>query len=461
MILLGFLLVVLIKPYYRDDRIKTIDSISETIETLLLNNDVTQRDVESVARTVIGNNVCAIIYNENAESVYYPPDSLGQLCMLDKQITIGEQSYIIQKEPQKFIDTIKNQNPFSMTLHSQLTDTEMLLYGKQIKANLANYYLVLNTPLEPVESYIDFIMNQYLYIALIVILISVVVAFFLARRISRPIIKMKNEANKLALGNYDAHFETKSFSEINDLASTLDDATEKLSKVNDLRKDLVANVSHDIKTPLTMINAYAEMIKDISGDDPEKRNEHLDVIIQESEYLDKLVSDMSQLSKLQSGVIELTKDNFDLKDCTNNVVLLLSQIINEKNINLVLDLDDCVIYADEIKISQVIYNYLSNALKYSGDNTRITVRIRDYEDRVRLEVIDQGSGIPQESLPYIWDRYYKVDKNFNRSAASSGLGLAIAKAILEAHRAQYGVESKLGEGSTFWFELSKDYEEEN
>lgn len=461
MILLGFLLVVLIKPYYRNDRIKTIDNISETIETLLLNNDVTQRDVESVARTVIGNNVCAIIYNENAESVYYPPDSLGQLCMLDKQITIGEQSYIIQKEPQRFIDTIKNQNPFSMTLHSQLTDTEMLLYGKQIKANLANYYLVLNTPLEPVESYIDFIMNQYLYIALIVILISVVVAFFLARRISRPIIKMKNEANKLALGNYDAHFETKSFSEINDLASTLDDATEKLSKVNDLRKDLVANVSHDIKTPLTMIKAYAEMIKDISGDDPEKRNEHLDVIIQESEYLDKLVSDMSQLSKLQSGVIELTKDNFDLKDCTNNVVLLLSQIINEKNINLVLDLDDCVIYADEIKISQVIYNYLSNALKYSGDNTRITVRIRDYEDRVRLEVIDQGSGIPQESLPYIWDRYYKVDKNFNRSVASSGLGLAIAKAILEAHRAQYGVESKLGEGSTFWFELSKDYEEEN
>ena len=304
-------------------------------------------------------------------------------------------------------------------------------------------------------------MNQYLYIALIVILISVVVAFFLARRISNPIIKMKDEANKLAQGNYDAHFETKSFSEINDLASTLDDATEKLSKVNDLRKDLVANVSHDIKTPLTMIKAYAEMIKDISGDDPKKRDEHLDVIIQETEYLDKLVSDMSELSKLQSGVIELSRNNFDLKDCTNKVVLLLSQIINEKNVNLILDLDDCVVYADEIKISQVIYNYLSNALKYSGDNTKITVRIRNYEDKVRLEVSDQGNGISEEALPFIWDRYYKVDKNFNRSVNSSGLGLAIAKAILEAHKAKYGVESKLKEGSTFWFELSKDYEEEN
>ena len=461
MALLGILLVVLIKPYYRDDRLRIIDSISATMESLLVKDNVTNNDLDSAARTVIGNNVCAIIYNENNESIYYPPDSLGQLCMLDKSITIEDETYIIKNSPEKFIELIKKGSPYSLILNSQLTNTEMLLYGKQIKTNLANYYLILNTPLEPVESYIDFIMNQYLYLAIIVMLIALVVAFFLARRISKPIVQMKNEANKLAMGDYDAKFETNSFSEINDLASTLDDATQKLSKVNDLRKDLVANVSHDIKTPLTMIKAYAEMIKDISGEDPIKRNEHLDVIIQETEYLDKLVSDMSELSKLQSGIIELNLDNFDLKKCVDNVVLLLSNAIKEKNINLVLDLDDCFVYADEIKISQVIYNYLSNALKYSDDNTKITVRLRNDEDKIRLEVIDQGSGIPQESLPYIWDRYYKIDKNFNRSVSSTGLGLAIAKAILEAHKAKYGVESKLDEGSTFYFELSKDYEQGN
>ena len=272
---------------------------------------------------------------------------------------------------------------------------------------------------------------------------------------------MKDEANKLAQGNYDVQFRTDSFSEINDLASTLDDATEKLSKVNDLRKDLIANVSHDIKTPLTMIKAYAEMIKDISGEDPVKRDEHLNVIIQESDYLDRLVSDMSELSKLQSGVIEVNRDNFDLKKCVDNVVLLLSKAINEKNINLVMDLDDSVVYADEIKISQVIYNYLSNALKYSDDNSKIIIRSKADEEKVRLEVIDNGSGISEEALPYIWDRYYKVDKNFNRSVNSTGLGLAIAKAILEAHNAKYGVESTVGKGSTFWFELSKDYDEED
>ena len=461
MLLLGFLLVVLIKPYYRNDRIRTIDVISETIETLLLKEDVKNREIESAARTIIGNNVCAIIYNENGKAIYNPPDSLGQLCMLDKQISIEEEIFTIKNEPKKMIEMIKKENPLSVTIYSQYTGMEMLLYGKQIRSNLSNYYLVLNTPLEPVESYIDFILNQYLYIAVIVVFIALIVALFLARQITSPIVKMKDEANKLAQGNYDAKFETNSFSEINDLASTLDDATEKLSKVNDLRKDLVANVSHDIKTPLTMIKAYAEMIKDISGDDPVKRNEHLDVILQETEYLDKLVTDMSELSKLQSGVLQIKRENFDLKECTEQVVLLLSQAIREKNIDLVLDLDECVVYADEIKISQVIYNFLSNALKYSDNDSKITIRIRNSEEDVKVEVIDNGNGISEEALPYIWDRYYKVDNNFNRSVNSTGLGLAIAKAILEAHKAKYGVTSKLGEGSTFWFELDRDYETEN
>ena len=459
LLLFGFLFAALIKPYYRNDRIKTIDTISNTIEQTLLKDNVTEKDIDSTAKLVVGNSACTIIYNENGKEIY-SSDSLGQLCVFDKTINVNDDKFIIQDNPSKIIDIIKNQNPYTLNLQSEIADIDMILYGKQFKNNLANYYLIINTPLEPIESYIDFIMNQYLYIAIFIIIISVVVAFFLAKRISSPIIKMKNEANKLADGDYDVKFESNSFSEINDLATTLDDATGKLSQINDLRKDLVANVSHDIKTPLTIIQTYAEMIKDISGDNPEKRNEHLDVIINETEYLNKLVTDMSELSKLQSGIIEVKKDNFDLKECTNKVIELLKQVLNEKGITLKLNLDDCVIYADEIKMSQVIYNFLSNAIKHSNDNSEITINIIDSENSVRLEVIDNGEGISEESLPYIWDRYYKVDKNFNRTVNSTGLGLAIAKAILEAHNAKYGVESKVNVGSKFYFELSKDYEEE-
>ena len=456
--MLGFLLVVLIKPYYREDRLNTINTISSNIEQLLIRDDVTSRDIDSTNKLVVGNNVCALIYNENKAELY-SSDSLGELCMLNKSIAIGDETYILSKNPTRFIEMIKEKNPYSMTINAELTGTEMLLYGKLIRSNLANYYLLINTPLEPVESYIDFIMNQYLYLGIIVVAIALVVAFFMSRTISKPIIKMKQEANKLAEGDYSVSFKTDSFSEINDLALTLDDATEKLSQVNDLRKDLVANVSHDIKTPLTMIKAYAEMIKDISGDDPEKRNEHLDVILKETDYLNKLVTDMSELSKLQAGTIVLNHDNFDLKEATIEVIELLNRLIEEKHISLVLSLDDAFIYADKIKLSQVIYNFLSNAIKHSDDNGKIEIRLNDDEEKVRLEVKDYGDGIKEEAMPYIWDRYYKVDKNFNRSVNSTGLGLAIAKAILEAHRAAYGVVSKEGEGSMFYFEISKDYEE--
>ena len=457
--ILGILLVAVIKPYYQNDRIKTIDSISNTMEELLLKDKVSQKDIDNSGRLVIGNNVCTIIYNETGHEIY-SSDSLGQLCMLDKEITISDDTFIVDKNPQKMIDVLKNSSPYSINVNSSIIDKEMILYGKQIKTNLANYYLLINTPIEPVESYVNFIMNQYFYVAFFVVAIALVLAFFLARKISKPIVDMKKEANKLAEGNYDARFEVNSFSEINDLASTLDDATDKLSKINDLRKDLLANVSHDIKTPLTMIKAYAEMIKDISGDDPKKRNEHLDVIIKEADYLNKLVTDMSELSKLQSGNIELTKSNFDLRQCCLDVSELLSQLIKEKNIDLKVDLEDCVVYADEIKISQVIYNYLSNAIKHSDDNSVIEMKMINNDDFVRLEVKDHGEGIKEEVIPYIWDRYYKVDKNFNRTVNSTGLGLAIAKAILEAHKAKYGVESRLGEGSMFYFELNKDYDEQ-
>ena len=139
---------------------------------------------------------------------------------------------------------------------------------------------------------------------------------------------------------------------------------------------------------------------------------------------------------------------------------LLSTLIAKKNIELIRQLQPVIIYGDELKISQVIYNYLSNALKHTDDGGRITLRILDSEDLVRFEVEDNGEGIAEKDLPYIWDRYYKIDKSFRRLENSTGLGLAIAKAILEAHHARFGAVSKLNEGSLFYFELDKDYDNE-
>lgn len=459
LVLFGVLLNFLIRPYYRDDQMTKLDTLSGLFRSNLLHDNPSQSEIDELYTLVVNSNVCAIIYNDDG-NVLYSGDSLGENCMFSESIAIDQDTIQVKNDPLGAIQLLKTNGSLQQSFVSPVTGTEMLLYGRVISRDLVNYYLFINSNLEPMESVVQFIFSQFFYIALIVIAIAFVVSFVLARRISSPIVRMRKEAIKLADQNYDLELPDKSFTEISELATSLDDAAKKLSTVNELRKDLVANVSHDIKTPLTMIKAYAEMIRDISGDDKEKREEHIDVILKESDYLNKLVTDMQELSKMEAGYTELNRSNFDLKDETESVLSLLDRIIRDKKIEIVPNLVNVVVYADQLKISQVIYNFVLNAIKHSPEGTRIEINIIDSEDDVRFEVKDYGTGISEKDLPYIWNRYYKIDKGFHRSLESSGLGLAIVKAILEAHHAKYGVESKLGEGSLFYFELSKDYDDE-
>ena len=457
----GALQVALIKPYYRDDRIRTIEIIANTIESEIIDNsNLTQNNVDKAFKAVLNNNVCTVIFNDKGQMVY-ESDALGATCIFNQEVVYNDDTFVIREEPRVLIDAINQKDGFSTTFISDYTNREMLVYAKKVDSNLANYYLLINSPLEPVESIINFFMNQYFLIGIVVLVIAIILSILLSRRIANPIVNMKKEANRLANGDYAAAFVGESFEEINDLASTLNDATDKLGKMDELRKDLIANVSHDIKTPLTMIKAYAEMIIDISGDNKTKREEHLNVILKEADYLNRLVTDMRELSRMQAGYVVLTRSNFDLKEVVENVLFLYDKLIKEKALSINLDGVEAVIWADEVKITQVVSNYISNAIKHSKVASSIDIRIINHEDYVRFEVEDHGSGIEEKDLPYIWDRYYKIDKSFSRDINSTGLGLAIVRVILEAHKAKYGVESKVDVGSTFYFELSKDYEEED
>lgn len=452
---IGLLFSVIIKPYYRNSQIEKIDYIKESlINTYITSDTINENKAEEISEYITNNNVCVLVLNGSYNEVY-SHNSLGESCLLTKPITLGDESITIESESVK-IGNYLDINSIDQTYTSQDDSRESLLVAEKYSSDLSNYYIILSAPLELMSSYIDFILSNYAFVSLLIIIVAVIVSFFLASRISKPIVKMKEEATKLAEGDYDVSFaQGDSYSEINDLASSLDNATEKLSKVDELRKDLIANVSHDIKTPLTMIKAYAEMIKDISGDDPEKRNEHLDVIINETEYLDKLVIDMLEYSKMQAGYIELSKSNVELAKIVKKVLKTLKSIIDEKNIRVTHKLDNVVVYCDEVKINQVINNFITNAVKYTDNNGKIEITLKDLDEDVRLDVKDNGKGIKEEEIPYIWDRYYKIDKNFSRNTKSFGLGLAIAKAILEAHHAKYGVTSKVGEGSNFYFIIKK------
>jgi signal transduction histidine kinase len=221
-----------------------------------------------------------------------------------------------------------------------------------------------------------------------------------------------------------------------------------------MQKELLANVSHDLRTPLTMIRGYGEVMRDLPG---ENTPENVQLIIDEAERLSELVDDMLDLSRLQAGTRELKIELFDLTEVVRALMTRYDKLIEHEGYDMTFHADEHVlVQADRTMILQAVYNLINNAVNYAGADRRVEVTQRREGERVRISVRDFGKGIEEEHLPLIWDRYYKVDRVHTRATVGTGLGLSITKDILERHGADYGVRSTPGEGSEFWFELPVD-----
>ncbi len=462
-LILGILQFSLVRPYYRSNQIRVVEQVSEDIETYLL-SDTESGDIDRINQTVFSNNVCVQVLNDHGVVVYHS-DNIGNGCVFSIAERYVQSAPVSMRDNTGKMDYLRESGgSFQLNLFNDRTGQDMVVLGRTVQRNLSNFHIFINSPLEPVDSLVSFFSRQYAFFTLIVVTLASLISLWMSGRLTNPIRNMNNEAEKLARADYSASFSGGYFTETSDLAATLNDATDKLSRIEDLRKDLLANVSHDIKTPLTSIKAYAEMIKDISGDIPEKRDDHLDVIISETDYLNRLVNDMSELSMMQSGNYILKYDNFDICEVIRSVVRMNNVLIEEAGLIIDTDLPDTlVVYADETKIAQVINNYLTNAIKHTQHGGKVTIRafLLDDEETVRVEVIDEGEGIPATEIPYIWDRYQKTSRSFSRTMSNTGLGLAIVKAILDAHGAKYGVVSEEGKGSMFYFETKNPQEEKD
>ena len=462
--LLGLLQFSLIEPYYRNSQIRTVEHVSDEIQGLIIERYGDADNVLKATQLTVDNSVCVAIYNDQGKKVY-SADALGSGCVFNTASSVSETGDLSFNDGNSLKEYLnEHKGECSINLTNERTAQEMIVYGRTITGTLGSFYLFVNSPLQVGDSIIDFFSQQYLYYTLIVVFFGSLISFAISRSIVKPIVNMKQEAVKLAHADYSAHFEGGRFSEVKELAENLNGATDKLSKIDELRKDLIANVSHDIKTPLTSIKAYAEMIKDISGDIPAKREEHLNVIIDETDYLNHLVTDMSELSRMQSGNYVLRLTNFDLAQKIRDVVQMNEVMAREGELSVEIRTPESLfVYADEIKIAQVINNFLTNAIKHSPAGKTIWVRayLLEDEETVRVEVQDEGEGIDAAELPYIWDRYQKSSRSFSRSMTSTGLGLSIVKAILDTHHAAYGVESEKDHGSMFWFELVRPQEPED
>ena len=316
--------------------------------------------------------------------------------------------------------------------------------------------LIINSLITPFESAKQTIFAQFSYILVFMVIGSLFMALLLSRLISSPLKGISETAKQLADGNYDVEFEGGGYREINELSDTLNYAARELSKNDNLQKELIANISHDLRTPLTMIKGYSEMMRDIPG---ENTAENIQSIIDETEQLSELVNDLLDLSKIESGAKKFEPAELDLTEAVLSVMSRYEKMKASQGYNLDFEYESNVsVIADRTMILQVIYNLINNAINYCGDDLYVGVKqeIREGSDgslKVRISVIDHGEGIAESQLPLIWDRYYKIDGVHRRATVGTGIGLSIVKKLLVRHGAAYGVDSKVGEGSVFWFEL--------
>ncbi len=322
-------------------------------------------------------------------------------------------------------------------------------------ALLTNEVLYISTPLDPLSVTIEILRRQLLYVSIGALIMGLVIAFFIARKFTRPVAAITREAGELAHGQFPESFDKGFCTELDELSDTLAYASHELGKVEGLRRELIANVSHDLKTPITMIKAYAELIRDISGDNKAKREKHLDVITSEAERLSRLVSDILSLSVVQSGSASVVLEELNVSEAVERIISRFAPLFSNEGYAFHTDIEpDQMARADSLRLDQVLYNLIGNAMNYIGTDKTVYVRVKGLTDTVRVEISDHGQGIAQEELPLIWERYYKA-KDHKRDKAGTGLGLSIVKGILEMHKAKYGVQSRLHEGSTFWFELMR------
>lgn len=329
--------------------------------------------------------------------------------------------------------------------------SKSLVYSRLATDREGNsYLLLLNSTITPVSATVAALRAQLVIISVILIILALVISFIIARRLSRPIRKLNVAAKKMAKGDLTVNFPAEGYKEISELADTLNYASSELARTDALQKDIVANISHDIRTPLTMISGYAEFMRDFPDED---HSESIEVIVNETERLRDLVNDILDNSRISAGVSSIEPHVFNFTESLAGFISNYNHLMEFKGYRIDFEADTVVwLNADERRMLQAIGNMLNNALTHIGEDKLIIVRQLVKGDTMRVEISDHGCGIPQEDIPHIWERYYRTDAPA-KGNHGSGLGLSIVKGIFDMHGAKYGVISKIGEGSTFWFEM--------
>lgn len=398
------------------------------------------RDMYKIIRT--GELKSAISYVEDNIT----SENFGQIAE-----TLEIEKDIIVRKKEDFVKPKKGNSGGPMQKDQRLKPEELVENRTFVLEDGSELELSFYALITPVEATTSTLKSQLLIVTGVSLFLAVLIAILVAKRISKPIEDLNNSAKELGKGEFKTDFNAKGYLEIEELAQTLNKTSKELSKVDEFRRELMANISHDLRTPLALIYSYAEMMSDF----PEEISpDSLKVIMDEALRLKSLVNDVLDVSNMESGQMQLKAEYYSLTEDIKDIVARINSMVNVGQYKLNFFYDDNIdLWADKLKIGQVMYNLIINAINHSGENKDISIRQTLLNDRVLIEVIDKGQGISEEDLKHIWDRYYKGSQSHKRPVVGSGLGLSIVKKVIDLHGGSCGVDSKPGDGANFYFYL--------
>ncbi len=443
---------VLLDPFYRMVKTSQVERCANSVV-----NNIESGDLRTLLDDIEEKNMMNVSVYETTDGVFTPihtPDNFFDFSSMLNMSTIysyyqqaksSDGKVMIKSPPDE--SSHRDTSRFEPEIERRFVQT--LACATIVSGSNAEYFVVVESEITPVTSTVQTLKIQLLIITAIIIIISIFIAVLTAHYISKPIQDTNKKAKQLAEQNYDLVFSGGIYKELWELNETLTYTAKELNKVDSLRRELIANVSHDLRTPLTMITGYSEIMRDLPN---ENTPENVQIIIDEANRLSALVNDLLDISKLESGAVAMHNCTFNLTQCIKDIFTRYTHLVKQNGYKFYFDYnDDVYIFADSLRISQVMYNLINNAVNYCGNDKTVIVRQSVKDGYVCIEVIDHGDGIPQNKLEYIWDRYYKIDKEHKQAVIGTGLGLSIVKNILLLYDAKFGVNTKVGYGSDFWF----------
>ncbi len=435
LLFLWFFQILFLNKFYELTKRKTVEDVSKEIKTHY-------NDEEYLSKLSFEKQICIQITKN--EEIIYSSTNYNRGCILDNNHS--SQYFDLFKENSRENQTYNIINP--------RFKNQTILKGIKIDSET---FVFVSTSLMPLDSSIKILKQEFIFVALIVLVLAFLVGYFISKKLSDPLVKMNKAAKKLAKGNFDVTFDIETdIEEMNDLSKTLTYTKNELSKLEELRRDLLANVGHDLKTPLTMIKAYAEMVRDITYKDDQKREENLNIIIDETDRLTVLIEDIIELSKMQSAKEELSMEKIKVHEMIQSVLKRYEILSETEGYKFIYENNkEYTVLGNQKRIEQVLFNLINNAINYTGKDKKVFILLDEENDKIKISIKDTGNGIKEEDIPYIWDKYYHNSKKHKRNKVGTGIGLSIVKSVLEKHDVEYGVTSNHN-GSIFYFYLKKE-----